>query len=269
MMSSSNAGGHLRSPESGTAPKPDLDARRIGIVSRDYRVRYPNGRRDFTHAMPETLRLLDSMGCDTALFSLFSVPAGYDPAAALRPLENLRTVLIEEFMDGTTRKEVKYCVYYRSSQGWQAYSFCQKFASAGKAGVKTVNEFVASEVPRRVMGKVGVLLCGESNGVRYSKADKGIHDSHGMRAAISQGVEVILNPIHDRMTRFEMPLKRKFLSEQGRWVISVWNKGKETASGKTRDGQGPAWTVFHDGVAVEVPRIPNELGVEIGVLHVS
>ena len=131
-----------------------------------------------------------------------------------------------------------------------------------------VDNFVANEVPRRVMGNCCVLLCGETNGVKYSKHDKKIHDTFGLREAIPSAVNIILNPIHDRMTRFEMKLKGQFLSENSRWVISVWNKGKQDKNGKTKDGNGPAWTVFHDGNEIDVPRIPNEFGVEIGTLNI-
>ena len=133
---------------------------------------------------------------------------------------------------------------------------------------KDIDNFVEDEVPKRVMGNCCVLLCGETNGVKYSKQDKRIHDTFGLREAIPHEASVIMNPIHDRMTRFEMKLKRQFLSENNRWVISVWNKGKQDKNGKTRDGNGPAWTVFNDGNLIDVPRIPNEFAVEIGAVDI-
>ena len=77
-----------------------------------------------------------------------------------------------------------------------------------------------------------------------------------------KNVNVILNPIHDRMTRYEMKLKRAFLSENGKWVISVWNKGRKNINGQTRDGKNPAWTVFYDGKELDIEPIPNNLDVE-------
>lgn len=71
------------------------------------------------------------------------------------------------------------------------------------------------------------------------------------------------------MSRFEMMLKRRFLSEGGRWVISVWNRGKRDKHGRTRDGASPPWTVFYDGEAVHVTKITNSLGVDIGYLEVA
>jgi hypothetical protein len=78
-------------------------------------------------------------------------------------------------------------------------------------------------------------------------------------------VEVILNPIHDFMKRHEMKKKRAALSLDGRWVLSVWNKGKK---GETYT----PWTVFHNGseltdsvleVSVQIP------SVRIGIVNVT
>jgi hypothetical protein len=36
---------------------PKLNIKKIGIVSRNYRCKFPNGRRDFSYALPEVLKL--------------------------------------------------------------------------------------------------------------------------------------------------------------------------------------------------------------------
>ena len=58
------------------------------------------------------------------------------------------------------------------------------------------------------------------------------------------------------------------MSEYQRRLISVWNKGKQDKNGKVKDGNNPAWTVFHNGKEIIVPRIQNAFGVEIGVLDI-
>ena len=55
------------------AVAPNIIARKIGIVARDYNVRFQNGYRDFSCALPDVLKLLDDHGCDTVLFSLYSI----------------------------------------------------------------------------------------------------------------------------------------------------------------------------------------------------
>jgi hypothetical protein len=66
-----------------------------------------------------------------------------------------------------------------------------------------------------------------------------------------------------------MTWKRRFLSENGRWTVSVWNKGKTDKGGRAVDGGGPAWTVYHDGGPVAVQPVPNTLGIEIGILDMG
>lgn len=260
------------SVERTAVPKPILEITKIGMVSRDYRVKYPNGLRDYSHSIPDILKLLNREGCDAALFSLYSIipRKSINPRTAFNGLKNMRTIFLEEFQDNKRwgREAGRYLVYYRSSSKWKEYEFYQVFGTIRGMPKQEIDDFVNIELPKRILGNCCVLLCGETNGVKYSKTDKKVHDDFGLRKAISPNVNVILNPIHDRMTRFEMKLKRQFLSRKRRWVISVWNKGKQDKNGKTRDGNGPAWTVFHDGDEVEVPMIQNDLGVDIGVLDI-
>ena len=251
--------------------KPRLNIGKIGIVTRDYRTKFSNEYRDFSHALPQLIKKLDDEGCDTVLFSLFSIipRKDFDCLNTLKGLENIKAVLLEEFQDGKNRVAERYVVYHRTPSGWEEYEFYQVFGTITGMPQQKLQDFVQNEIPKRTLGNCCVLLCGETNGVKYSKADKKIHDTYGLRKAIPSNVNVILNPIHDRMTRFEMKLKRQFLSKNNRWVISVWNKGKQDKNGKIKDGNGPAWTVFHNGIELDVPRIQNDLGVEIGVVNVK
>ena len=250
--------------------KPPLNVRKIGIVTRDYGIKFSNGYRDFSHTLPKVLRLLDDNGCDAVLFSLFSIipRKGYDPRTAFNGLKNIKTILLEEFQDGESREAGRYVIYYRALSGWEEYEFHQVFGTVTGMPQEKIHDFVKKEIPKRILGNCCVLLCGETNGIKYSKGDKKIHDTSGLRQAIPQNANVVLNPIHDRMTRFEMKLKRKFLSENNRWVISVWNKGKKDKNGKVKDGGGPAWTLYHNGNERKID-IHKEFGVEIGILDIS
>lgn len=251
--------------------KPRLNIGKIGIVTRDYRITFSNGYRDFSNALPQLIKKLDGEGCDTVLFSLFSIipRKGYDCFDTLKTLKNIKAVLLEEFEDGKNRKAGRYVIYYRTPSGWEQYELHQVFGTITGMPRQKIDDFVQNEIPGRILGNGCILLCGETNGVKYSKGGKNIHDTYGLRKAIPPNVNVVLNPIHDRMTRFEMKLKRKFLSENNRWVISVWNKGKEDKNGKIKDGSANAWTVFYNDNEVEVRKISNEFGVEIGVLNVK
>jgi hypothetical protein len=249
------------------AVPPRLEITKVGVVSRDYRHRYKNGYRDFSFVLPDVLALLDEDGCDGVLFSLFSIVPrkSYEPCASFKKLLSIKAVFLEEFRDGTKRQGERYIVYYRTREGWKEYEFHQQFGTL--ANMK--DNFVSEELPKRTLGNCNVLLCGETNAVKYSPKDKKVHDSFGLRKAIPKSASIILNPIHDRMTRFEMRLKRQFLSENDRWVVSVWNKGKTDKNGRIKDGRKSPWTIFHNGEEVDVSRIDNKLGVDIGILEIE
>jgi hypothetical protein len=161
-------------------------------------------------------------------------------------------------------------VYYRTLDGWEEWRFTQAFGRVNwQTQRRNIENFAQKRIPTRVFGPCCILVCGESNGVRYDRSgSKKVHDPFGVRAAIPEHAHVVLNPVHDRMSRFEMMLKRRFLSEGGRWVISVWNRGKLDKNGTTRDGSGPPWTVFYDGALQEAEVFPFRTGIEIGLLSV-
>ena len=254
-------------------PSPDIVVSKIGLVTRDYNVTFDNGYRDFSHALPEVLQLLDDAGCDLVLFSLYSlIPRpDFDSTAAFTDLKHIKLICVEQFRDNKRgRRPDKYMVYYKTADGWQPYRLRQRFSRVNrKADREAVQKLVADELPRRILGNCCLLICGETNGVKYDRAAKAVRDVYGLRAAIPPFVSIILNPVHDRMTRFEMNLKRRFLSGGGRWVLSIWNKGKLDPHGRTHDGTGPAYTVFHNGELKFTPRIKNDFGVEIGVVNVA
>jgi hypothetical protein len=262
----------------GVAPK--LNIKKIGIVSRDYRCKFPNGRRDFSFALPKVLKLLEGKGCDAVSFSLYSIipQESHNLRNTLNRLQlkRIRAIFLEEFGDRPKRrpqqkqrKNKRFVVYHYSKARWREYELLQEFGTLADISHNEMVKFVSDEMPKRILGNCCVVLCGESNGVKYFKLDKKVKDTFGLRAAIPRETNIILNPVHDRMTRFEMKLKRQFLSEKSRWVISVWNKGKEDKNARARDGSGPAWTVFHNGVSNDVDLLPNALGIEIGILDVE
>lgn len=250
---------------------PKINIERLGIVSRNYERKYGNGHRDFSYVMPALLSLLDERQCDAALFSLYLVipRTDFDITSILSQLRNIKALFLEEFVDDEPRRVSRYLVYHKGVEGWQKYEFHQQFATITGMSRNEVLGFVASELPKRILGNCAVLICGESNGVKYFKSDKEIHDTFRMAASIPSNVSIILNPVHDRMTRFEMNMKRAFLSKNMRWVVSVWNKGKRDKNGTIKDGTDPAWTVYHNGVKIPVVSISNNLDVEIGILDAS
>jgi hypothetical protein len=275
-MINSNSASKTRSSSKQTKatrakPIPKLTVAKIGIVSRDYNDDYKNGKRDFSAAFPDVLKLLDNEGCDTVVFSLYSIV----PRESFRPLRvvsrlrlrHVSAVLYEEFIDGKKRQIVRNVVLYRRRVRWLEYEL-------PKGGIPSLKGLTTKRKREKVgkyrqelphLGNCCAILCGEINCVPYHKDAKRVQDDFGLRKSLPKNVKVVLNSGHDRMTRFEMPLKRRFLSENGRWVISVWNRGRP------RDGAKRPWSVWHDGEeeTKEVVEPQHEIEkIEIGVVKV-
>lgn len=261
---------------SSVEPPNIINIHKLGIVSHDYRNKEQNGYRDFSHTFKSVLSYLDNQNCDSALFSLFTLVKreGFDVIQIFDGLKNIKAVFVEEFTDSGERNAGEYVVYFKDSIKWKEYRLTQKFGTLEytKTFEDAVIEPFKKEVKeQRLFGNCTVLLCGETNIVKYSKATKIIEDKFGLLSVLPKRIQVVLNPIHDRMTRFEMKLKRKFLSENNRWVVSVWNKGKVDKNGNVKDGANPAWTVFHNGEEKHITpiecHIPTRTNIEIGVLE--
>jgi hypothetical protein len=250
--------------------KPEINIKKLGIVSRDYRYKYANGCRDFSNTLPVILDFLDKKKCDSVLFSLYTVTSGKwnEIYHSINSLTNITSLFIEEFIDGQERKVARYVIIHKEAGIWNEYEIHQKFATLTGMSENEISNFVRFEMPKRIIGNSVVLLCGESNGVKYSPSDKLVHDTYGLEKSIPSSVNIILNPVHDRMTRFEMNLKRKFLSKTNRWVISVWNKGKQDKNGIVKDGNSPAWTIYHNGDEIEIEAVMKQNNFEVGILEI-
>lgn len=257
---------------------PSFQITRLGIVSRDYSCIFRNGKRDFSFYMRDVLNALDNEKCDSVMFALYSVIQckEFSVLEVLNSIElrYIKSVLIEEFIEeyveekvNKPRKATRFVIYFFNNENWSEYEFNQKFGTTTGLPRNVICDFVNIEIPKRIIGNSCVLLCGETNIVKYHpKCDKKVHDDFGLLNQIPDSVNVILNPIHDRMTRFEMKLKRAFLSKNNRIVISVWNRGRKDKNGNTRDGDKAAWTIFKNETLMDISSLPNKFGLEIGIV---
>ena len=255
-----------------------ISVRKLGIVSHDYRVKEENGYRDFSHSFDSILSCLDSRSCDSVLFSLFTIVKrkDFDVTTHLKSLKNIRAIFIEEFIDGDERKPYEYVTYYKTNDDWKEYRVTQKFGTlkyTQKFKREVIDPFMEEVKNHRLLGNCSILLCGETNIVTYSKESKSIKDKYGLFKILNTETSVILNPIHDKMTRFEMKLKRKYLSKNNRYVISIWNKGKTDKNGKVKDGMDPPWTVFHNEDEKRIEPIKCNIStlsdIEIGIVELD
>ena len=188
--------------------QPVLEVRKLGVVARDY-----NKSKDFRSVLPEVLKVLDQKGCDTVLFSSFSLKTELDPEKTLGGLKNIKAVFLEMFSEKLDKESMPqkkkkvgkiYIVYYRTGSDWKKYRLEQWFGSLSDVKKEKVHRFVRDEMPKRTLGNCFLLLCGESNGVKYHKDDKKIHDDFNLRKEIPEEVKIILNPCHDyTVTRYQ------------------------------------------------------------------
>ncbi len=252
----------IEANESGSEFEFALNVKKLGIVARDYSYKFSNGHRDFSGVFPKLVSYLDGEECDAILFSLYSLNVEVNnnrcdfimDALIKGKFKFLKAVFYEEFVEGggdlksknNKRHSRKFVGVFRDGDAWYRREWNQFFGSMKEVGLEKIDEYVNVELPRRAVGNCCIVLCGESNAVRYRRYDKKIHDEHGMRRNIPDKCNLILNPLHDRMTRFEMKLKREFLSKAGRTVVSVWNRGRG------RDGNKAPWTVYHNGKFFDV-----------------
>lgn len=257
-----------------------ISIKKVGIVSRDYRKKDKNEFRDFSYTFENILLYLNQQGCDSVIFSLFTLVKrkSFDVIQTLNNIKmnNIKTIFIEEFLDGNEREAGEYVIYFKDKSIWKEYRLIQKFGTLEytKSFKDTVIEPFKVEVEaQRLLGNCTVLLCGETNIVKYSKASKKIEDEFNFLRVLNKNIKIILNPIHDRMTRFEMKLKRRYLSKNKRWVVSVWNKGKSDKNDKIKDGEKSAWTIYYDGKEKDIRPIvcdiSNQVNIEIGILDLN
>ena len=111
--------------------------------------------------------------------------------------ENIRTIFLEEFKDSEERVPLENVIYYQDKDKWREQRLTQKFARTNELTKKRIEDFRKEVKEKRIFGNFAVLLCGETNIVKYNKDDKKIGDPHNYLPLLNEEIEVILNPIHD------------------------------------------------------------------------
>lgn len=248
---------------------------KLGLITRDYNLASSNGCRDFSGNFESVLTYLDKQQCDGAVFSLYSLLYRHQGSVLLilAKQKYLKCVLVEYFDDdigANKRSNTENVLYLKTKDGWYPYQCNKRFGSLSTGKKKKVTELLSVVATERTFGNATVLVCGESNIVRYQQKNKNVVDEYQYLSLLGDGIQILMNPVHDKMMRFEMVLKRKFLSQHGRTVISVWNKGKLFANARQLTERQPAWSIYHDGTEFKVPTvehsIENSINLEIGIL---
>jgi hypothetical protein len=241
--------------------------RKVALVSHDYNVADDRGLCDYSEHFARINKLCDEQGCDTILYALYTwdqdsqVARNHD--AIFGGLDHIQRVILEVGQRGP--KGIDHSeVWSRGQQGPLVAH--QHFAKGAERKCK--KQAFIDDLPTRRLADGLLMLCGESN-IAKMEHHSDFNDPLGFTDWLKEmNIRVILNPIHDYMTRYEMREKRRHYSDGGRTVISVWNQGKG------REAALP-WTVFHDGIerATAVRELPSPFSdrpdIRIGVLDLA
>lgn len=222
-----------------TAVQVSAEIKKIALVAHDYTVSDSRGLHDYSEHFTRINKLCDDQHCDTVLYALYTwdtnspVPRTHESIFA--DLKNVQRIVVEVGQPPNKYDHVEIWLRGRREPILAHQRFAQSTASTADK-----RRFL-SDLPSRQIDAGLLMICGESNIVQLKRATKSFEDWFKFCDRVQElNTEVILNPIHDYMTRYEMRLKRKFYSRNGRTVVSVWNKGKGKESWLP-------WTVFHDG----------------------
>jgi len=255
-------------PPAGAQPR--LAPMRLAVVARDWLQERTSGQgrfrgsKGFAPHFPEIARLANGHGADTLLFSLWSHNAdtlGDLPRNELFPRDTRHAAVIL----GVTRngkEEVEVWVRLRRSP----VLLHQEFARTADA--RAGKERLMAGLAGRIFGSSLILICGEMNLIRTQRTTRAIVDDFDVLSRLrAHGVELVLNPIHDYMRRFEMPVKRKALASGTSTVVCVWNRGLKDGS----EALLP-WAAYRKGETItdqiqeiELP-IASQPGVRVGIL---
>lgn len=215
-----------------------LKNRRVLMVSRCL------SKEDVYAELEQILSIAGKRKVDLVVFALFTLDHKYMYQRAFR--ERLRwysrrhkMMLVMEFTDTETLRDNVVFVF----NSGQMRVFYQWFSKSG--GDELWKEALLGELDNRVFNDSDLLLiCGElSLGLKVDRKLGRIVDKYNFLKWLKQKqIEIILDPFHDTAVRYEVAMKRRLLSVNGRCLISVWNKNPK----KHHNSKVP-FQVFYDG----------------------
>lgn len=239
------------------------DQSKIALVSREYE------QADFRRHLPRLLDVIDELGCNQAVFSLYSLHRKrqhLDLSWIFRGRKFLSRVILEtgDLWHETDLRTEVWCHDLDYPQ-----LFIRQFAYSSEAR-KTKERFMA-QFQHRVMDNTAICICGEIGILRINRRSGRAVDDFGYQQMLSKhNVRLILNPFHTKAFRYEINQKRQALSKRNRWCISVWNQYRS----RGRDDKHP-WAVFYNGkksnhlVTEYYNIVPSRPDIRVGTLDIS
>ena len=213
---------------------------RIAFVSHDCTRKNGFGLHDYSEHFARINECCDKEGCDTILYALWTwdnrSPKRRQHDTMFGKLDSVQRVILEAGHPPESTESAE--VWMRGHR--KPLVAHQRFGRSGESD-RVKQQFV-DDLPQRRFANALLMLCGESNIASLIRGTDRFRDPFGFNKWLDHmGINVICNPIHNYMRRYEMRRKRAYYSANGRWVVSVWNQGK---SGESHT----PWSVHHDGV---------------------
>jgi hypothetical protein len=240
---------------------------RVALVSHDYNVADISGRYDYSEYFARINVRCDKQGCDTILYALYTwdkeSPVPRDHGTLFQGLSHVQRIILEVGSPPETFDHVE--VWQRGSETPLVAK--QRFATSSAPACD--KQAFLEELTRRQVQNTVLVICGETNISSLVRGSNRFSDPYHFTERLGElKVQIIFNPVHDYMRRYEMREKRRYYSSGGRTVISVWNQGKG------KESHLP-WTVFHNGVertkdVVELARpVSERTDIRVGILDLS
>jgi hypothetical protein len=243
------------------------EIKKVALISHDYNVLDSRGHFDYSEHFGRINKVCDHQGCDTILYALWTIdstaPLKRTQDTIFRSLSHLQRVIVEIYDPPDSFDHVE--TWVRGSE--HPIVARQRFAQSSASD--TEKQQFLNDLTVRQVSSAMLMICGESNITSLVRASGQFNDPYRFIGQLqAANTRIILNPIHDYMTRYEMRKKRQFYSREGRTVISVWNQGRG------KEAWLP-WTVFHDGSEMtnrvrELERpFPERPDIRIGIIDVA
>lgn len=212
--------------------------RRVLIVARDYRYSPLTGH------LKTITRIAESLRVDTISFALSTTEESTEPrrlTTILRRSKNLRHIMLETYKPEKREAEIDQKFHLLTANDQK--EFRRHFASSFEPGISGKKKRLLLELPERQFSDKGlILICGEISMLKCNgKRRAHVEDPFALCRRLKVG-QVIFAPAHTYMRRPEQKRKRIALSENGRTVISVWNKNSYVG----REPMLP-WGIYRNG----------------------
>jgi hypothetical protein len=248
------------SPDGKASPAGGSALRRVGIVSYDF-----SGKSDFSvstddwpPAYHQIHPLLDGVGCDAIFYPLLPAETSFASTAPDKPafeeLKSVRYIYAGTTPDPEGRRRVS---------AWIG-DVPQPRVMTEHALTK--DQFIRDPVTilgdlqDRVFDNAFLLFAGEMNAITFQRSTGDFLDHVGLIPFFEERqVSIVLNPASYYMRRWQIRLKRLFLSHADRTVISLWSKKAWPKPEFVGEAARP-WAAYQGGdvATSEIMEIPSE-----------